>query len=115
MDAAQGRVKVLIDEIGRSVVGQQPLVEGLLVALLCGGHALVVQVENPPRPDQDEHHQHQPAEQVGAVAGGGGDPALVLVAVAQEPELTQEPRAEQPESRQDVERHVHGESQHHQG
>jgi len=31
----------LRDEVGRVVVGQRALVEGLLVALLCGGHALV--------------------------------------------------------------------------
>ncbi|HEX5065552.1 MAG TPA: MoxR family ATPase [Myxococcota bacterium] len=31
----------LADEMGRVVVGQRPLVEGLLVALLSGGHALV--------------------------------------------------------------------------
>jgi MoxR-like ATPase len=34
-------LKRLADEIGRVVVGQRALVEGLLVALLSGGHALV--------------------------------------------------------------------------
>jgi MoxR-like ATPase len=41
METANGRVKLLTDEIGRVVVGQRALVDGLLVALLCGGHALV--------------------------------------------------------------------------
>jgi len=41
MEAATARVKLLREEIARVVVGQQPLVDGLLVALLCGGHALV--------------------------------------------------------------------------
>ena len=41
METAHSRVKLLRDEIGRVVVGQRPLVDGLLVALLCGGHALV--------------------------------------------------------------------------
>ena len=41
MEAATAQVKLLREEIGRAVVGQQPLLEGLLVALLCGGHALV--------------------------------------------------------------------------
>jgi MoxR-like ATPase len=41
MVTAKGRVELLIDEIGRVVVGQRALVDGLLVALLCSGHALV--------------------------------------------------------------------------
>jgi len=41
MEKTNERVKLLIDEIGRVVVGQPALVDGLLVALLCGGHALV--------------------------------------------------------------------------
>jgi len=41
METAKGRVELLIDEIGRVVVGQRALVDGLLVALLCSGHALV--------------------------------------------------------------------------
>jgi MoxR-like ATPase len=41
METAKGRVKLLADEIGRVVVGQRALVDGLLVALLCSGHALV--------------------------------------------------------------------------
>jgi MoxR-like ATPase len=35
------QIKRLIDEIGRVVVGQRALIDGLLVALLSGGHALV--------------------------------------------------------------------------
>jgi MoxR-like ATPase len=38
-DAAS--LKRLLDEVGRVVVGQRPLLEGLLTALLAGGHALV--------------------------------------------------------------------------
>jgi len=41
METAKRRVELLSDEIGRIVVGQRALVDGLLVALLCGGHALV--------------------------------------------------------------------------
>ena len=41
METAKGRVELLADEIGRVVVGQRALVDGLLVALLCSGHALV--------------------------------------------------------------------------
>ena len=41
MATAKGRVELLRDEIGRVVVGQRALVDGLLVALLCNGHALV--------------------------------------------------------------------------
>jgi len=41
MESATGRIKLLIDEVGRVVVGQRALIEGLLVALLSGGHALV--------------------------------------------------------------------------
>jgi len=40
-EATIGQIKHLIDEVGRVVVGQRELIEGLLVALLCGGHALV--------------------------------------------------------------------------
>jgi len=38
---AEERIQRIVDEIGRVVVGQRLLVEGLLVALLSGGHALV--------------------------------------------------------------------------
>ena len=41
MRAPAETVKRLTDEIGRGIVGQRALVEGLLVALLSGGHALV--------------------------------------------------------------------------
>jgi MoxR-like ATPase len=41
MDRTEETVKHLADEIARVVVGQRELVEGLLVALLAGGHALV--------------------------------------------------------------------------
>jgi MoxR-like ATPase len=37
----QATLKRLLDEVGRVVVGQQALLEGLLVALLSGGHVLV--------------------------------------------------------------------------
>jgi MoxR-like ATPase len=40
MDAATP-LKRLLDEVGRAVVGQRGLLEGLLTALLAGGHALV--------------------------------------------------------------------------
>ena len=38
-DAAS--LKRLLDEVGRVVIGQRPLLEGLLTALLAGGHVLV--------------------------------------------------------------------------
>ena len=41
MAKAEERVQQIAGEIERVVVGQRPLVEGLLVALLSGGHALV--------------------------------------------------------------------------
>jgi MoxR-like ATPase len=41
MESSTGPIKLLLDEVGRVVVGQRQLVEGLLVALLSGGHALV--------------------------------------------------------------------------
>jgi MoxR-like ATPase len=41
MEQAADRLKALVDEIGRVVVGQKDLIEGLLLALLCDGHALV--------------------------------------------------------------------------
>lgn len=34
-------LKRLLDEVGRVVVGQRPLLEGLMIALLAGGHVLV--------------------------------------------------------------------------
>lgn len=40
-DAQASTLKRLIDEVGRVVVGQQALIEGLLVGLLAGGHVLV--------------------------------------------------------------------------
>jgi MoxR-like ATPase len=40
-DLALEQVKRLREEVGRVVVGQRALVDGLLVALLCGGHVLV--------------------------------------------------------------------------
>jgi MoxR-like ATPase len=41
METAPGQWKRLTEEVGRVVVGQHELVDGLVVALLCGGHALV--------------------------------------------------------------------------
>ena len=41
MSDAQDTLGRILDEVGRVVVGQHALVEGLLVALLSGGHALV--------------------------------------------------------------------------
>ncbi len=41
MEEAEERIQRIAAEIGRVVVGQRPLIDGLLVALLCGGHALV--------------------------------------------------------------------------
>jgi MoxR-like ATPase len=41
MDRAEDALKRLSDEISRVVIGQPALVEGLLIALLSGGHALV--------------------------------------------------------------------------
>jgi MoxR-like ATPase len=41
MDRAEEALKRLSDEISRVVIGQPALVEGLLIALLSGGHALV--------------------------------------------------------------------------
>ncbi len=41
MDAANATLKELTEEVGRVVVGQRPLVEGLLIGLLARGHVLV--------------------------------------------------------------------------
>ena len=41
MAKAEERIQRIAEEIGRVVVGQRPLIEGLLVALLSEGHALV--------------------------------------------------------------------------
>ena len=41
MAAAEDTTKRLLEEVGRVVVGQRDLVEGLLVGLLAGGHVLV--------------------------------------------------------------------------
>ena len=41
MDPAKSQIEALVAEIGQAIVGQRELVEGLLVALLCSGHALV--------------------------------------------------------------------------
>ncbi len=41
MEEAGQRLKRLKDEVARVVVGQVPLVDGLLIGLLCGGHVLV--------------------------------------------------------------------------
>jgi len=41
MGSAQDTTKRLLEEVGRVVVGQRELVEGLLVGLLAGGHVLV--------------------------------------------------------------------------
>jgi len=41
MEKAADQVERLTDEIARVVVGQRELIDGLLIALLCGGHALV--------------------------------------------------------------------------
>jgi MoxR-like ATPase len=40
-EAAAGALKALRDEVGRVVVGQTGLVDGLLIGLLAGGHVLV--------------------------------------------------------------------------
>jgi MoxR-like ATPase len=41
VDDANATLTELTDEIGRVIVGQHPLVEGLLIGLLAGGHVLV--------------------------------------------------------------------------
>jgi MoxR-like ATPase len=41
MDKPEETLKRLLDEVAKVVVGQRPLVEGLLVGLLSGGHVLV--------------------------------------------------------------------------
>ncbi|MEN8182101.1 MAG: AAA family ATPase [Myxococcota bacterium] len=41
MEQVEATLKKIVDEVGRVVVGQRPLVEGLLVGLLSGGHVLV--------------------------------------------------------------------------
>jgi MoxR-like ATPase len=41
VESAEETLKRLQDEVGRVVVGQVPLVEGLLIGLLSGGHVLV--------------------------------------------------------------------------
>ncbi len=41
VEAASGFVKPFFDEIGRVIVGQEYLVERLMIAMLCGGHALL--------------------------------------------------------------------------
>jgi MoxR-like ATPase len=41
MDQAGATLKRLLDEVGRILVGQRPLVEGLLIGLLSRGHVLV--------------------------------------------------------------------------
>jgi MoxR-like ATPase len=41
MNDANATLKSLTEEVGRVVVGQRPLVEGLLIGLLSGGHVLV--------------------------------------------------------------------------
>jgi MoxR-like ATPase len=41
MSSAEDTTKRLLEEVGRVVVGQRELVEGLLVGLLAGGHVLV--------------------------------------------------------------------------
>jgi len=41
MAAAEDTIKRLLEEVGRVVVGQRELVEGLLIGLLAGGHVLV--------------------------------------------------------------------------
>jgi MoxR-like ATPase len=38
---AEATLKELTEEVGRVIVGQRPLVEGLLIGLLAGGHVLV--------------------------------------------------------------------------
>ena len=44
-DAAIARVQETLqqvrDEVGKAIVGQQPVIEGVLTALLCGGHVLL--------------------------------------------------------------------------
>jgi MoxR-like ATPase len=41
MHDVDATLKELIEEVGRVIVGQRPLVEGLLIGLLAGGHVLV--------------------------------------------------------------------------
>ncbi len=41
VEAASGFVKPFFDEVGRVIVGQEYLVERLMMAMLCGGHALL--------------------------------------------------------------------------
>ena len=41
LEAAEQSLKRLREEIGRVVVGQDPLIDGLLIGLLAGGHVLV--------------------------------------------------------------------------
>ncbi len=41
VEAASGFVKPFFEEIGRVIVGQEHLVERLMIAMLCGGHALL--------------------------------------------------------------------------
>ena len=41
IDSPEETLKRLVDEVGKVVVGQQTLIEGLLIALLSGGHVLV--------------------------------------------------------------------------
>jgi MoxR-like ATPase len=41
IDTPEETLKRLLDEVAKVVVGQRPLIEGLLVALLCRGHVLV--------------------------------------------------------------------------
>jgi MoxR-like ATPase len=40
-ERARARLEGVRSEVGKAVVGQQPAVSGLLVALLCGGHVLL--------------------------------------------------------------------------
>ncbi len=41
VEAASGFVKLFLEEVGRVIVGQEHLVERLMIAMLCGGHALI--------------------------------------------------------------------------
>ena len=41
VEAASGFVKPFLEEIGRVIVGQEYLIERLMLAMLCGGHALL--------------------------------------------------------------------------
>ena len=45
IERPQETLKHLLDEVAKVVVGQRPLIEGLLIGLLCEGHVLVEGVD----------------------------------------------------------------------